>query len=306
MSSVTSVSEEHGDKSRSWLSRRPLLGFFLLAFAWTWGIILFAILMMNLGVFSDDAPLVAILSNLAPYGPAVAALAVSAALGGRAGVGSLLSQLNPRRAGLGWYFLALLAPPLILILAETAVYGAVPLTAFAQQWTSVFPQYLLFAMTIMLLTTGLGEELGWRGFALSRLQTRYGPALGIFILGVLSSLWHLPNAIAKPGGLLEFGLLTVNTIINAYIFSWAYNSSNRSVLIAALAHSAFNTSSWLLTNLVPVVNMTQFSLHIYMVANVVMGLVALLIAVLTRGRFGAPESKPDREAISPAQARPDD
>jgi membrane protease YdiL (CAAX protease family) len=67
--------------------------------------------------------------------------------------------------------------------------------------------------------TGLAEEPGWRGFALPRLQARYGPLLGSLLLGLFWSLWHLPNLLFQPGGLSIFMLFIMATTVNGFVLT---------------------------------------------------------------------------------------
>jgi membrane protease YdiL (CAAX protease family) len=75
---------------------------------------------------------------------------------------------------LRWYAVSLLAPPLILLLAVTALYGLTPLGALAQNWSLIFTLFLP-ALAIMILLNNLAEEIGWTGFTFARLQDRHGP-----------------------------------------------------------------------------------------------------------------------------------
>jgi membrane protease YdiL (CAAX protease family) len=213
-------------------------------------------------------------------------LVVAAATGGWRGLRDLLGSLDPRRIGLVWYPLALFAPPLALVLAEAVVYGSAPLVGMAEQWPIIFTRYLPAVLTTVLVTTGIAEELGWRGFAQPRLQARYGPLAGSLILGAAAALWHLPNAVLRPGGLLIFALQALIVTIWAVPFTWVYNHNHGSVLIVALFHAAINTSGRLVAPLVPIADRALLTQHVWMVMVGVASLVALLLIIVTRGRLG--------------------
>jgi membrane protease YdiL (CAAX protease family) len=272
---------------RGIFARRPLLAFFILAYAWAWGLIGAAVLGSISGAVSEDAPIVAILASLAPFGPAIAALAITAAIDRRAGLRALLGSLNPRRVGLGWYALALFGPPLAFVLVETLVYGVAPLAALAEQWPLIFTRYLPNTV-IVLVFTGIAEELGWRGFAQSRLQQHRGPIAGTLILGAAAALWHLPNAVLQPGGPATFGLTALYTILVAFLLAWAYNRNQGSVLIVALMHAALNSSAGLVGALVPTGDRVAYIQQIYLVGIVITAAVTVLLVAATRGRLGAP------------------
>src|SRR5215207_1689298 len=149
----------------------PLVAFFALAYALTWwASILYAVYPNPFPVF--------------PYGPFLAALIVTGLTLGKGGVKELLSRLVKWRVGLKWYLVAFLLP---VVLAVGAVYLNVLLGAGAPSsgqlasWPSLF---VLFPLTL-LIGGPLGEEPGWRGYALPHLQSGRSALLASLILGVL-------------------------------------------------------------------------------------------------------------------------
>jgi uncharacterized protein len=272
----------------TWTSRHPLLLFFALAYRWTWGLTGLAMLGSAAGIVREDAPLVALLANAVPFGPTLAALVVATSVEGRAGLQHLLGSLDPRRVSLGWYLLALCGPPLAILLGATLVYGAAPLLALATRWPLIFTRYLPYTLTVALLGTGLAEEVGWRGFAQPRLQQRHGPLVGSLVLGSAVGLWHLPNLLTQPGGIHGVALQIVYTTVVALCFTWAYNRNRGSALIVALLHAALNTSTRLLSALVPIGDLAQFLRASFWIAIVVSALAGALVVACTGGRLAAP------------------
>jgi uncharacterized protein len=112
----------------------------------------------------------------------------------RPAVGWLLRRLVQWRVGVGWYLLVLLGIPLVELMGAFAVLGEEPLDDLAQNWSVIFTAYLP-AVLYVAIFTGMGEEPGWRGFALPRLQERHGPLLGTAVLSVVWGMWHLPNVL---------------------------------------------------------------------------------------------------------------
>jgi membrane protease YdiL (CAAX protease family) len=109
------------------------------------------------------------------------------------------------------------------------------------------------------LDAGLGEELGWRGFALPRLQNRYGALVSGLIVGVLWWLWHLPLFFVEGAGQYtmaqEFGFLPtflgygVFVVSAAVTYTWLFNNTRGSVLLVAVYHGSMNawtvyTGAW--------------------------------------------------------------
>ena len=269
-----------------WVTAHPLVTFFVLAYAITWGIVGGAMLAVISGAMTEDSPLVATLLELYSFGPAFAALIAAAATAGWRGLRDLLGSLDPRRIGLGWYPLAIVTPPLVFALGEAVFFGAAPLVGLVEQWPRIFTVYLLPVLTTVLLTTGIAEELGWRGFAQPRLQARYGPLAGSLILGVGAALWHLPNAVLGSGGLRVFALQVVVVIMMVVLGNWFYNHNRGSVLIVALFHAAINTSGKLVAPLLPIADRALLQQHVWMVMLAIMSLATLVLIIVTRGRLG--------------------
>jgi uncharacterized protein len=129
----------------------------------------------------------------------------------------------------------------------------------------------------------LGEEPGWRGFALPRLQARYGALVGSLILGVLWSLWHLP-LLLTPGGATwtgNLGLFVLLGLALAILHSWVYNGTRASLLAVMLLHAAINTSTRLILPNIPGLNRDDGNVLLV----VVYGATALLLVALTKGRL---------------------
>jgi membrane protease YdiL (CAAX protease family) len=118
----------------------------------------------------------------------------------------------------------------------------------------------------MILGSPLGEEPGWRGFALPRLQRRYWPLIGSLVLGPLWAWWHVPlffttwgapyQIIGIPLALLLFTFMTMGTTI---AMTWLFNNTKGSIFLAILFHAAFDSGSTFLSVLYP--QMSTSSVH---------------------------------------------
>jgi uncharacterized protein len=138
----------------------------------------------------------------------------------------------------------------------------------------------------------LGEEVGWRGFALPRMQPRYGPLWGTLLLGVLWVFWHLPDFLtpAQGGGpgvsfatlLTNFSIFFLFVVALAIIFTWVFNHTRGSIFIAILLYASINTPQVVWIPLFLAVDVTGMNLA----ALIAFGVPALLIVILTRGRLG--------------------
>ena len=266
------------------LRRQPLFWFFVIAFAWTWAFVI---------VFLIQFPLPDILVRTTPgdFGPFIAALVMSAVVAGRAGVVQLLKRMVQWRVGLVWYAFAFIGIPLLYIASIAAVPGA--LASFKAPELSTVLLYPAFYIVLLAIGGPLTEEPGWRGFALSRLQQRWGPLVGTVILGLMWAAWHLPNYFrpdwaAVNGGLSFSGIavFAAATVSMSTILTWAFNHTRGSVLIAILIHASLNFSQGLTGDLFPAAKNNE-------VAPVLaLAVLALGIAIATRGKLGYSGSEP--------------
>src|ERR687890_1444987 len=255
----------------------PLVAFFALAYALSWLILVPA----GLGLLPDST---GILAWVAPFGPAVAAFVVTALTGGRPAVGQLLWRMVQWRVGIHWYLLILFGVPLVELLGAFAVLGSVPLEDLAKNWPLMFTSYLPQVL-VAVVVIGLAEETGWRGFALPRLQERRGPLVGTAVLAVLWAGWHLPNLLFGGWTGASYALWLVGTLAVAFVYTWVFNNTDGSILLAALLHAAINMSSGLVTGLVPSLE-DAFYVQLYGAVAIACVIVALVLVATTRGRLG--------------------
>jgi len=178
---------------------------------------------------------------LGTFGPAASAILVSRLSGGKPAVRALLGLLKKWRVGWFWYAAAgLVFPSLVFVVA--AIYkllpGAAPLPA---QPVSVAN---LVVTTMILILSVLGEELGWRGYALPQLQQRWPALKTSLVLGTIHTIWHLPFWIVL-GELETYGpgywLLSLVWVLALTTYlTWLMNNTGNSLLIAVLFHWSFN------------------------------------------------------------------
>lgn len=274
---------------RGLLARRPLTSFFLLAYALTWlGWSPWFLSEAGVGLLPYDGGDLDLLFNVAGLvlGPTLAAFVVTGKAEGREGVRRLLRRIVQWRVGLRWYLFALAGIPAIALLSAVVMPGA--LASFR---VSAVPPVLflyLVAGPFFLFAGGpVFEEIGWRGFALPRLQRRHGPLAGSLLLGVLWALWHLPLFLIPDwdtphGSPLDVALFVVLAVGMAVVFTWVFNNTNGSVLLAILAHGSLNMGVATAYDLFPVPAVVDGF------ANFVVGFgaVAVVVVALTRGRLG--------------------
>src|SRR6266487_5547883 len=176
---------------------------------------------------------------LGVFGPFLAALITIALYEGRAGFSRLFKPLLKWRVGIQWYLFVLFWPP-VLSLVKTAfailLGNAAPdfsqppfvrLSPLPPELLKSVP-FLVFLPVIFLQQTligsSMGEEIGWRGYALPRLQANQGSLRGSILLGILWGIWHLPLWLTKgytmQGSFLLWPLLEL--IATSILFMWVY------------------------------------------------------------------------------------
>lgn len=261
----------------------PLSGFFLLAFAstWVWEVLVFGVLGLPMGN--------AALTVGSFVGPTLAAFLMAMLTEGRTGVRRLLRRYVRWRFSPLWYPVVLLGLPLATLLGLLIRPGA--LTAFQTPTLAFGLSYLAVYLLILVFGGPLGEEPGWRGFALPRLQHRLGPLPGTLVLGALHALWHLPLYLLLPGyngapadlpgAGVSFGLFLVGVTAEAVLLSWVFNNTRGSLLPVMLLHASANTLGVLVMEVFPTLEM-----DLVLARLPVQVAVALLIVVATRGGLG--------------------
>jgi uncharacterized protein len=240
--------------------RIHLVAFFFLAFTLSWSVWIPAALASR-GLFPlQISPLLTDL--LGTFGPSLAALIVLSVTSGAKGVGSLLRRLLLWRVGLQWYAFVLLWPALLSLAASgLAVLFGDPAPDFAHppvlRFASLPPEAKGIGLLVLLpvaflqqffLGSSMGEELGWRGYALPRLQARHSALLASIVLGLLWGLWHLPLFLTQgdPRASIPLGWWMAGIVLASIVYTWVYNHTQGSLLIALLLHTTTAlTSSFL-------------------------------------------------------------
>jgi membrane protease YdiL (CAAX protease family) len=214
MSSILSVVRRH-----------PLITFFVLAYAISWGFL----------------PIEAV--RFMPGGPFIAALIVIPLTQGWAGLRELGSRMIRWRVKWFWYAVAIGLPLAVLALTaglNVALGAGAPSLAGVGSLTTVL---MVFAVRLVNPGDGaLGEEPGWRGFALPGLQSTLSPLVATLILAVLVAGWHLPTFFLEGGfqpSILVGGVL--GTVAVTFWYTWLFNRTGGSVLITLIAHATQGT-----------------------------------------------------------------
>ncbi len=226
------------------LKRHQLLAYFVLVYVLAWA---FWIPLALLGPFPFAAmydpllhPVAFVLAIVGNYMPSLLGILLTALLSGTSGLRELFGRLGRVSVPLRWYAVVLLLLPVLWLLA-LGIPALLGLATIIFTWST-------FTAPGNIFVSGLGEELGWRGFALPRLQARK-PALSASLrLGVLWGLWHLPWRIAlglpvTAAGLVQF-IICYPLMLTAWtvLFTWVYNNTRGSLFLMVLFHAFANIS----------------------------------------------------------------
>ena len=236
------------------------------------------------------------------FGPSIAGIIIIAITSGKEGLRDLGQRALRWRVGFLWWAIALFFTgftTLFSIPINSFLGGEFPSFAFFRQEWILIPVFFL----ITIVGGPLGEEFGWRGFALPNLQRRWGPMIASIIIGTVWALWHLPLFFQPESAQAQIGLdllpvYMIGEIVLAIIITWVYNKTGSSLLVGGIIlHNADNF--WAETFLTNETMTTAFqsgaqsqvNLQLYIISTIVGMLVALILAITTRWQLGLSEGK---------------
>jgi len=176
------------------------------------------------------------------------AFVIASAYSRNPAVRSFLASLVRLRGVLGWSLVALLLIPALFLIS-------VPVSTFLGVQPSLSNQFPELSLSLLGLVAvkflyqffffnATGEETGWRGFALPRLQARTSPLIAALVIGFFWASWHFIfwRSDGKPILTMEFWLeMWIGHILASFLIVWICNRAKGSILVAGIAHAAMNT-----------------------------------------------------------------
>lgn len=262
------------------LKKYALVIFFVLAYLFTWSNWIPQALNSR-GITSIQVP--GFLTLLAGYGPMLAAIIVVSLAYGRQGLRELFGRLLRWRVGIQWYLTALFLPAFVILLAismNRLTGGASPdfsaaAFPFGPAETPLWQKIIILILVFTLGFDGLGEEFGWRGFALPKLLERYSALASSLMLGALWAIWHFPYALTEGTFLSDVPLywIFINLLALSIIYTWIFINTGGSLLLPLLFHAAGNTTS----NLLPILPPAASDLRIYYFTIAINSIIAMVI-----------------------------
>lgn len=259
------------------VDRHRILSFFAGAFAFSWTF------WIGVATSTDAESLGLVVVIPGAFGPPLAAVAITWVAGDD--LGNWVRTVHRIRAPLLWYGAALLIPVAMVVVGTIAlavlgvdiVVGELPLRAIG----------FLPTVSFMALLGGGQEELGWRGFALPRLEQYLRPWIAAIVLGVVWAVWHLP--LFYLPGTSQFGgpflLYGTGVIGLSVVFTWLYNKS-ASVAVVMVLHGSYNAALVLYPVPIEQLNGGAAGSDVLAVGAATTWLAAIVLLVFTRGDLG--------------------
>ena len=254
------------------VKQHPIASFFVLAYGLSWA---YWIPLALAGVHVFPGSPVTHFPGL--LGPALAAFIVTAMVDGKRGVVTLARRLvfvsRPIPRFLFYTLTPLLFLALSFVVAKAAHLSWPPAADFGI-YSGLPPLGLPLVFVLVMLFNGFGEETGWRGFALERLQRRFGPVAGTFVLALLWAGWHTPaffivetyQSMTVPMLVGGFGL---GICAGALVLSRIAQRTNGSILAVALWHAVYNMTSATAASRGVIVAVTTTAVMVWAVALLV-------------------------------------
>jgi uncharacterized protein len=225
----------------SWFRSYQLLVFFVIAFLIAW-LVWLLVITSSKGLSGIRFPEHFIwVGGIAPIG---AATLVEWIFKGKPGVRQLYSRFILREVPFSWYCVALGLPVCIALAQILMTGGSVTLGTIGLAILTLI-KGLLYAPVVAF------EEVGWRGFALPRLQIRYTALISSLVLGLIWAIWHLP--LFWLGSFdyskMSLGWWTLEVMAVSIILTWLFNNGRGSLWMPCLFHATTNMSYATLTHI---------------------------------------------------------
>lgn len=248
MSTASSIVPQNENGFKAFVKRSPLISMYALMFLLAWPFLILEALGSH-GLVSKPP---ALLGFATGWAPGIAAVVVTAMIAGRAGVRDLLRRFLIWKAGLQWYLVACFMMAAIILggIGLHLLFGG-PMPAIPLAGASILNIALSFVILILLGALINTEEIAWRGFALPRLQARYGALAACILLALPEALFHFPYFWNKDVDFYQnVGIFwfTAFTIAAAFIYAFIFNKTKGSLLIVTLLHASQNAWANLLSD----------------------------------------------------------
>lgn len=231
------------------IARHPMLWLVGIMFALTWPVLI-AQALASQGILPFTLPTP--VEFAAGWAPAVAAIIVTGAMYGRAGVKQLLGRFLIVRVNILWYLAGLFGIA-AFVLGGIGLYAALgnPMPHIPAVGVPLTTAAFALVVTVLLGMVFNTEEIAWRGVMLPYLQARNGALVASLLIAVPEFMLHLPYffnkqiAFYQNAGFLAFAAFT---LAEAILITWMFNNTRGSLLIVTLGHASQNAWANLLSD----------------------------------------------------------
>jgi membrane protease YdiL (CAAX protease family) len=252
--------------------------FFVVTFLWSW-LLWLPFVLGGLDIWDWDATLRSNLSMpaiiLGAFGPGVAAVFSIKTLQGKSAVKPFLRSFFS--FNFGWKVWGI-------------IFGAMGLANFLawyipgffgyERLSMLLPTIFVFPIywLLMVFFGGGQEEIGWRGYIMPILESRFGVWLGNTILGIIWTLWHVPLWFIPDSFqvFMPFPAFLIGCIGLSFFFSWVVKVSNHKPLSALIAHGTSNAMLPVFPSLVLSLGVFQIHFWILEILYFIIGMIVLL------------------------------
>jgi membrane protease YdiL (CAAX protease family) len=220
---------------------RNLWLFILITFSFSWILWLPSLLASN-GLI-QDTPFFRTLFILGSYSPTITGFILTGIYDGLDGVKLLWKRCWHHYNRL-YLFIAIFLIPAFCLASYFLVYFTTGVEYQGFDLELELKMGIATFFTFLFFAGGLQEEIGWRGYALNHLQSMYDALTSSIILGGIWSLWHYPLFYINgtPYANESFFSFMFSIIVISVLFTWLYNNTNGSILVAMIFHSTVNIS----------------------------------------------------------------
>lgn len=217
----------------------------------------------QLGIIRYGSPIFMIFYGLSGYSPAIAGLLSAHKFYSKSEFKSFLKSCINIKKGFKEYLYILIT---IFILWSTPF---IIICFFRDEYILLtYPLFFLIYLTPIMIFGGGLEEIGWRGFLLPKLLSRYSPLKSSLIIGVIWSLWHLPIwfIVGSPQQSINFIPFSLSCIASSFVLTFIYMEAN-SIWLCILFHALDNACSYIF----------KYSVDMHVVISSFTAIVGLLI-----------------------------
>lgn len=226
------------------MDRRGVIIFYLLTYTFAWGLsVLFLIFPTWMSLHFGRVTLWNPVIFAAVWTPTIWAFMLAFALDGVAGLRDLLIRVLRWRLKLRWYLVSTVGVASLALAARFihayANHSPIPTLFDFASW----PALTWYGLSMLVIDPGpIGEDPGWRGYALPRMLQRFNPAVASVLLGTAWAVWHLPAFLfsGMPQATLSVGWFLLAIVSLTVLMSWVAINTRGAVIPAILMHWAFN------------------------------------------------------------------